>query len=202
MSETGAVKFRCEQIPVKLDWFPGFDELNACRRKLRELGLIGVDANEIGYGNLSVRNGATQEFYITGSGTGYLAELTPADCAKVVWYDLIGNAVRCEGVAVASSESLTHAAVYESDPHAAAVIHCHSAALWNRLLDLAPTTAPEVEYGTPAMAFEVQRLFERTNVKELKIFVMAGHEEGIAAFGASIEEAFDVLLRHGLAPSW
>jgi hypothetical protein len=29
-------------------------ELNACRRKLLELGLIGLDSNGIGFGNLSV----------------------------------------------------------------------------------------------------------------------------------------------------
>ena len=116
MSETGSIKFTCDRVAVELSRFAGFDELNKYRRKLLRLGTIGVDANGVGFGNLSVRNGATSRFYITGSGTGKLLELTPADCARVVAYDFARNWLQCEGLTVASSESLTHAAVYESDP--------------------------------------------------------------------------------------
>ena len=115
MSETGSVKFTCDRVAVELSRFAGFDELNKYRRKLLRLGTIGIDRNGVGFGNLSVRNGATY-FYITGSGTGKLPELTPADCARVVAYDFARNWLQCEGLTVASSESLTHAAVYESDP--------------------------------------------------------------------------------------
>ena len=40
-----------------------------------EQRLIGVDSNGIGFGNLSVRDGATRNFYITGSATGGLARV-------------------------------------------------------------------------------------------------------------------------------
>jgi hypothetical protein len=43
VSETGSVKFTCQQVPVEIGAFAGFAELNEYRRKLRELGLIGVD---------------------------------------------------------------------------------------------------------------------------------------------------------------
>lgn len=194
MSETGVVKFRCERLPLSLAEFPGFAELHACRRKLRALGCIGVDANGIGYGNLSMRARLTSAFYITGSGSSALSDLTPADCAKVIAYDFAANCVRCEG-AVASSESLTHAAIYQADADARAVIHCHAAELWARALDDAPTTSREVDYGTPAMADEVLRLFAMTNVKEKRFFVMAGHAGGVMAFGASMDEAFAALTR-------
>jgi len=173
VSETGSVKFKCEQVPIEISRFAGFAELNRYRRKLLALGMIGVDASGVGFGNLSIRDGATAQFYITGSATGRIPELMPADYARVVAYDFARNWLQCEGSTIASSESLTHAAVYESDPTARAVIHCHDIKLWAALLDKAPTTPKRVEYGTPEMAYAVRRLFEGTDVEKRKIFVMA-----------------------------
>lgn len=97
MSETGSVKFTCEQVAAETTRFAGFAELNRYRRKLLDLGMIGVDASGVGFGNLSIRNGATSRFYITGSATAGIPELTPADCAKVVAYDFERNWLQCEG---------------------------------------------------------------------------------------------------------
>jgi len=194
VSETGSVKFRCEQVAVEISRFAGLAELNRYRRKLLSLGMIGVDASGIGFGNLSIRSGATSQFYITGSATGRIPELTPADYAKVIAYDFARNWLQCEGSTVASSESLTHAAVYESDSTAGAVIHCHDMKLWAALLDNAPTTPKRVDYGTSEMAHAVQRLFEITDVKKRKIFVMAAHEGGLVTFGKDLPEAFGVLM--------
>ena len=188
------IKFRCEHEKTAAAPFAGFDELNVCRSKLRQRDLIGMDASGIGFGNLSVRDNANG-FRITGSGTGGLPELTLADYTKVVAYDFTRNWLRCEGPAVASSESLTHAAVYESEPTAGAVIHCHNSKLWATLLNHAPTTSKAAEYGTPELAFEVERLFENSDVKARKIFVMAGHEGGVVVFGKNLGEAFALLER-------
>ena len=195
MNETGSVKFKCEQVPIEISRFAGFAELNRYRRKLFARGMIGVDASGVGFGNLSIRNGATSRFYITGSATGGISELMPANCAKVVAYDFARNWLQCEGSAAASSESLTHAAVYESDPTARAVIHCHDMKLWAALLDKAPTTPKRVEYGTPEMAYAVRRLFEATDVEKRKIFVMAAHDGGLVTFGKDLQEAFGILMR-------
>lgn len=195
MKETGAIKFVCEQVAVEILPFAGFAELNKYRRKLLKLGKVGVDANGIGFGNLSVRNGVSSHFYITGSGTGAISELRSGDFAKVVAYDFARNWLRSEGHTIASSESLTHAAVYESDPAARVVIHCHDMELWAALLDKVPTTPEKVEYGTPEMAYSVRRLFEFTDVKHRKIFVMAAHHGGLVVFGRDVEEAFETLMR-------
>ena len=189
------IKFTCEQAAAEITPFDGFAELNAYRRKLLQLRLIGVDANGIGFGNLSIRDGATKNFYITGSATGGKPELTLADCARVVAYDFEKNWLRYEGSAIPSSESLTHAAIYESDAKAGSVIHCHDSKLWAALLNQAPTSSKAVEYGTPEMAYEMTRLFKVTDVQSRKILVMAGHEGGIVAFGKDLEEAFVVLMR-------
>ena len=193
MNETGSVKFKCEQVPIEICRFAGFAELNRYRRKLLSLGMIGVDPSVVGFGNLSIRNGATSRFYITGSATAGISELMPTDCAKVVAYDFARNWLQCEGSTVASSESLTHAAVYESDPTARAVIHCHDMKLWAALLEKAPTTPKRVEYGTSEMAHAVRRLFEATDVEKRKIFVMAAHDGGLVTFGRDLQEAFGIL---------
>jgi len=188
------IKFSCEHEKTTAAQFGGLDELNAFRSKLRQRGLIGMDPSGIGFGNLSVRDHANG-FHITGSGTGGLPELTPGDYTKVVAYDFAGNWLRCEGPAMASSESLTHAAVYESEPTAGAVIHCHNSTLWTALLDHAPTTSKAAECGTPELALAVERLFKNSDVKAKKIFVMAGHEGGVVVFGKNLGEAFAVLER-------
>ena len=189
------IKFTCEHAVAEITPFGGFAELNAYRRKLLHHRVIGVNANGIGFGNLSIRDGATKNFYVTGSATGGKLELTLADCARVMAYDFHKNWLRYEGSAIPSSESLTHAAVYESDAKAGSVIHCHDSKLWAALLNKAPTSSKAVDYGTPEMACEVRRLFNVTDVQNRKILVMAGHQGGIVAFGKDLEEAFAVLMR-------
>ena len=188
------IKFTCEQAATEITRFGALAELNAYRRKLLHHRVIGVNANGIGFGNLSIRDSATKNFYITGSATGRKPELTLANCARVVAYDFEKNWLRYEGSAIPSSESLTHAAVYESDAKAGSVIHCHDSKLWAALLNKAPTSSKAVHYGTPEMACEVTRLFKITDVQSTKILVMAGHEGGIVAFGKDLEEAFAVLM--------
>ena len=189
------IKFSCERVAGGIASFDGLAELNVYRRKLLDLHLIGVDPNGIGFGNLSVRDGATDNFYITGSATGDINELALANCAKVVACDFGKNQVRYKGAAMPSSESLTHAAIYESDATAGAVVHCHCSKLWAAVLNGAPTTSKAAEYGTPEMANEIMQLFTRTNVQSRKIVIMAGHEGGILTFGKDLEETFAVLMR-------
>jgi L-ribulose-5-phosphate 4-epimerase len=189
------IKFSCGRVAGEIASFGGLAELNAYRRKLLDLRLIGVDPTGVGYGNLSVRDGATKNFYITGSATGGIPELAPANCAKVVACDFERNLVRYQGSVMPSSESLTHAAIYESDATAGAVVHCHCSRLWAAILNEAPTTSNAVEYGTAEMAYEMTQLFTRTNAQLRKNVVMAGHEGGILTFGKDLEEAFAVLMR-------
>ena len=158
------VKFTYERARPDIAPFDALTELNACRRKLLQQRLIGLDANGIGFGNLSVRDGVSGNFYITGSATGGLPELTPTDCVRVVAYDFAKNWLRYEGAAIPSSESLTHAAIYESDPTISAVIHCHDSVLRRTRLDRVPTTSKAIAYGTPEMAYEIMRLFTVSDV--------------------------------------
>jgi Class II Aldolase and Adducin N-terminal domain len=193
MNETGAVKFHFDSSGIELAPFPGFRELNAARQELRRRGLLGVDGSGIGFGNVSMRDGTTDSFYITGSGSGVLSSLGRQDYAKVVAWDFERNWLRCAGRAIASAESLTHAAVYATVAEVRVVVHGHDAGLWQCLLERGCATRPDVPYGTPEMAREVQRLFRETDVRANRIFGMAGHRDGIVAFGEDFQEALAAL---------
>ena len=195
------VKFTYQRAGADIAPFDALTELNACRRKLLERHLVGMDSKGVGFGNLSIRDGLTGNFHITGSATGGLPELTMTDCVRIAEYDFGRNWVRYEGAAIPSSESLTHAAIYQSDLSTSAVIHCHDSVLWATLLGRAPTISGTVAYGTPEMAYEIMRLFTASNVRRRQIFVMGGHEAGIVAFGKNFEDAFDVLMRERKASS-
>lgn len=189
------VKFSCQRVPGDISSFAALAEVNAYRAKLLELDVLGVDSNGIGFGNLSVRDGRTGNFYVTASRTGGKLELTLPDCAKVVACDFRTNAIRFQGSSIPSSESLTHAAIYASDPRAGAVIHCHDCNLWTALLNRAPTTSEAAEYGTPKLAYEIIALLKDSDAQNRKIVVLAGHQSGIVTFGKDLDEAFAVLIR-------
>lgn len=192
MSETGSVKFHHDTDGVALPPFPGFEELNHARQELRRLGLLG-DESGIGFGNVSLRDGATDSFYITGSGTGALPVLALQDYAKVIVWDFERNWLRSAGQAIASAESLTHAAIYSRIAEARVVLHGHDPNLWRSERANGIATRPDVLYGTPEMAREVQRLLGESEVRTRKIFAMSGHVDGIVVFGRDFPEALAIL---------
>ena len=195
MSEEGYVKYQCEWIVDDPVPYHQISELNRWRNKLYQLGLIGVYENGIGYGNISQRLEGDQ-FIVSGTATGKLPELKSVHYTKVVEFNLKENTLVCHGPIKASSESMSHGVIYQENPGINAAIHIHDLHLWKKLLNKVPTTNPNVAYGTPAMANEIIRLFNESDVLEKKIFVMAGHEEGVFTFGKDLEEAGKVLLRN------
>jgi L-ribulose-5-phosphate 4-epimerase len=194
MKETGVIKFNCKWVKSAALPYSTIAELNDWRNKMFALGFIGLNEDKIGYGNISFRL-SDKEFIISGSATGNLEKLSNENYTKVVAYNFENNAVTCSGPCLASSESLTHAALYECDKNINAVIHIHHNTLWNKLLNQIPTTSAAVEYGTPAMALEVKRLYRESNLKSNKILAMAGHQDGIIAFGENLKEAGNLLLQ-------
>jgi hypothetical protein len=65
------MKFTYQRARADIGPFNTLAELNACRRKLLELRLIGLDSNGIGFGNLSVREGASRKFLHHGFSDGW-----------------------------------------------------------------------------------------------------------------------------------
>lgn len=171
-----------------------FELINPWREKLFAHGLIGKYPDNIGYGNTSIRNHNSQNFYITGTATGREIKLTPRHYTRVTSFNLETNSCECEGPIQASAESMTHAAFYKLDASINAVIHIHNLYMWENLFDKIPTSKIEVTFGTVEMAREIVRLYLETNLPEKKIMVMGGHKEGIISFGKTAQEAGDTLL--------
>ena len=191
----GYIKFQCNWekqkilIPEEL-----FLQLETERTILYTIGLIGMYPDGIGFGNISVRlNGGA--FIITGSATGQFYTLDQSHYALVSEYNCEDNSISCKGLTKASAESLTHAAVYEALPEVGAVVHVHCLWLWKKLLNNYPTTSGEIEYGTPEMALAVQSLAAELRMKDEKIIIMGGHQEGILAFGQNLEEATTQIIK-------
>jgi L-ribulose-5-phosphate 4-epimerase len=193
MQEEGVIKFNSTWIKeVPLD-FELIKELNEWRNKLYQAHLVGMNKDGIGYGNISIRF-KQNSFIITGSSTGKFERLNNFHYTRVTAFDLDKNSLTTVGPIIASSESLTHAMIYENQKNVNAVMHVHHHKLWKKLLLTLPSTNKEVEYGTPAMAREILRLFKESNLAEEKIFAMGGHEDGVVSFGKDLEEAGEIIF--------
>ncbi len=170
-------------------------DLERWRKPLLDAGLVGYyEELGIGYGNISVRAADDGQFIVSGTQTGHLPTTGPQHYALVTGYDIAANRVSCRGAVQASSESLTHAAIYELAPTIKAVVHIHDMCMWNDLKSKAATTHADVAYGTPEMAEEFQRLFRETDFAETGIAAMAGHESGVVSIGRSLQEAANRVL--------
>ncbi len=166
------------------------EELDAWRRPLFDAGLIGEYTElGIGYGNLSLRCGEPGQFLISGTQTGHIPATDRTHYSLVTAWSTHTNRVCCVGPVQASSEAMTHAALYELDLNIGAIVHVHSKELWHRYMHVLPTTRDDIAYGTPEMANEFRRLYLDTDFRRTALAVMAGHEEGVLSFGASLEQA-------------
>jgi ribulose-5-phosphate 4-epimerase/fuculose-1-phosphate aldolase len=153
------------------------------------LGLIGVYPDGIGYGNVSIRY--EHGCIISGTSTGATKILGSQAYCHVRSFDLKANTVITEGPVQASSESMTHCAIYQANPQVQCVLHIHNLKLWQHLLDQNyPSTLASIGYGTPEMAQGVAKLVQDED-GPASLLVMAGHEEGIVAYGPTISVALD-----------
>lgn len=193
--EEGYIKF-------SVDWEKGeaveaafLEEVIQVRQQLYQRGWIGVYPDGVGYGNISKRRDAEGRFVISGTATGHLENLTPEHFSRVEEVVVAENRVRCSGPVVASSESMSHAAIYRQNREVQGVIHIHCMTLWEKWKDRAPTTPESIPYGTPEMAFAIMDLLDDPDRARWQFFVMGGHREGCMAFGKNLWDALEILLK-------
>ena len=190
MTEEGVIKFKLNwqrSAPLEMT-----EKICLAREELYSQGLIGIGTDGIGYGNVSCRRGSG--FLITGSQTGGTRQLTAEHIAFVTSYSFTENRIDCRGPVKASSESLSHAALYSCDPKVMAVAHVHSSGLWHSAIDQLPTTDRKIPYGTPQMADEIIRLYRNSDLPESKVLIMGGHQDGIISIGSTLDECLTALF--------
>ncbi|MGD8569165.1 MAG: class II aldolase/adducin family protein [Gammaproteobacteria bacterium] len=200
-NEEGVVKYQLDYHKSAALHAALINELNAWRAILYKLQLVGRDEHRYGgygYGNLSCRyQRHGEEFIITGTQTSHIAETSAEHYVLVKQSDAAHNKLIAEGPVKPSSEALTHGTVYQSDPDIQFVFHAHSPHIWSRaaVLDI-PSTGLNVAYGTPEMAHEIQQLIRDPAVKAQSIISMAGHQDGIIAFGSTAEHTGLTLVKY------
>lgn len=173
-------------------------QISSWRTIMLQLGMLGQTPqryDNYGFGNISQRYGSNDQFIISGTQTGGITQMTAADYALVTLCQPEHNRIVAVGETKPSSEAMTHGQLYQLSADINFVIHAHCPQIWQiaSALQLAQTRA-EVPYGTVAMADEVARLFCQTDVLSQGLFTMAGHEDGVVAFGQSAQQAAQRLM--------
>ncbi|MBK8970437.1 MAG: class II aldolase/adducin family protein [Hahellaceae bacterium] len=111
-----------------------------------------ISANVLGPGG---------EFVISGTQTGGKPELDASDYARVLEADVAHNRLRSTGETKPSSESLTHALLYQLSRDVVSVVHVHCPRLWGAATRLSlPCTPASAPYGSLAMVDAVRRLWQ------------------------------------------
>jgi Ribulose-5-phosphate 4-epimerase and related epimerases and aldolases len=193
--EEGYVKYNPVHHKGNPPWHKGLALLDSVRTELYDLGLIGEYGNGISYGNISIRNTASDScFVISGTGTGKIRCLGDKGYCLVTKFDIDSNIVESIGPLQASSESLTHGAIYMANRRVQCVIHVHSRMFFNALLANDSFYTPDnMAYGTPELAVSVINLVEKI-LKDKSLFVTKGHENGIFIYAPSIIQARDLFF--------
>ena len=190
----GVIKFQCQFTIDSIIYPEHIVQLNTIRAKAIAMHWIGEGKSGIGFGNLSQRD-SHGSFLISGSQTGGTENLGVEGYSRVTDWNIDENWIVCKGLCKASSESMSHAAIYEMNDEIRASIHIHSQQIWNTWTNLNTRTNPLVAYGTPGMAREIQRAIRENGMEMGGVLCMGGHEDGIIAWGSSLEDAWEKLIR-------
>lgn len=197
----GVIKYTLNHRPTEIK-IPDtrYSQLIALRDKLWSLNLIGVYPENyymtpgVGFGNASMRYTDDHQFLVSGSQTGEKSTTTKEDYALVLDFNIDENLLISKGPCKPSSESLTHAAVYEVAPEVKVVIHVHHKGMWEAFDRFhMPTTPEDVLYGTPEMARAIQEVYHQ-HPKLQRPVCMRGHIEGLLTWGETVEEALELYL--------
>lgn len=192
---------------------PGYEYavVERYRKILNDLNLIGAYDNGLGFGNISMRKDYRRlerterpQFIITGTQTGHLKDLTGEHYTRVIDFDIREFSVTAQGMVRASSETVTHASIYEMNPSIRAVVHIHQPKIWKGMIAAGyPSTSKWIPYGTYEMAAAVKDCIGETTQG---LIVMKGHEEGVIAYGPNsnttmhlIEKVYKQFVDQGFA---
>ncbi len=197
MASDGVIQFQLHHRDAPPPDAAATQGLSGLRDALHARGWIGRDPARyggLGYGNVSSRI-AGESFVVSATQTGHLSTLAAVDWVTVTAASPATNQLWSEGAGKPSSESLTHAAIYQACV-ATFVCHIHHPALWNAVCFGAmalPMTPASATYGTPAMAAALSHISTTTNLPFAA--AMSGHEDGMMAAADSPEALLELLDR-------
>ena len=197
MASDGVIQFQLHHRAAPPPDAAATEILSSLRDALHARGWIGRDPARyggLGYGNVSRRLEA-EAFLVSATQTGHLSTLAALHWVTVTAASPATNELWSEGASKPSSESLTHAAIYQACV-ATFVCHIHHPALWNAVCFGAmalPMTPASATYGTPAMAAALSHISTTTNLPFAA--AMSGHEDGLMAASDSPAELLELLDR-------
>lgn len=200
--DDGVIKYdRSNFSPIESINEEEYNDIEYQRKKLYQLELIGVDQkNAIGYGNISKRYDLQKfkttpnpQFIITGTQTGKYQNLDGKGYTRVLDFNIEESKIHSMGAIQASSEALTHAAIYEANPNVKAIVHIHSEKIWNYLIKINKLKIDStIEYGTVEMAKASGLISKKFNHY---CFPMTGHYSGVIHFSDTLEKCTDEIIQ-------
>lgn len=187
----GVIRFRVHLNRTPLHEDAEIRQLIVWRDILYRLGLVGQDPlrySGLGFGNLSVRSRKEPDtFMVTASQTGGIERLCGMHFCRVIAWKFEPPELWAEGLTSPSSESLTHAAIYESEKRVGAVIHVHCPEIWHQADTIGLAVSdPAAGCGTSALALEMRSMMAALKPSNGGIWILGGHEDGVIAFGADL----------------
>ncbi len=197
----GVIKFdQSDFTPISGIPVHEYRVLERYRQLMNELELISAYEDGFGFGNISkivdysnIYRSDKPQFLISGSQTGHLKNLTGEHYTRILDFDIEQFFVKTQGAIKASSETLTHAAIYDQNPAIKAIIHFHNIGIWKALIKSnCPATSRWIEYGTFEMAVATM---QHIGSKTQGYFVMRGHREGVVVYGPSLNAVFNQVIR-------
>lgn len=207
MHNDGVVKYRSDHVNGPPLQHMLLKSLDAVRTFLFQQRLTGQTEAGIGYGNISLRQKpGAKPFIISATSTGGIEHLGSEGYSLVHEYSLQDNWLRSHGPKGASSESLTHAGIYEAKDAVNCIAHIHNERLFRILSnfgaprihtnyqkqDIALLCTPQsAAYGTPEIALAAKSVAAQGPDKG--IIVMLGHLDGIIVYAKNIGELQSIL---------
>lgn len=187
MTEEGIIKYKCNHNNSEPLSYAEISVIEAVRKRMKKLNLIGeYEDLGLGFGNISIR-AKEKKFLISGSQTGNLEVLTGDHYVYVTDYSLKNNSIESKGPIPPSSESLSHAAIYDHNSKVQAVIHIHNNEIWTKLHEFDIDSTPkEVEYGTQEMALAIQKAIGSNSEG---VVLMKGHDDGVLIYAETLPKA-------------
>ncbi len=184
MEQESYIKFDCQHTYQSVELPQQIDELIDLGNALKRKGLIGKIDDSMGFGNISFKDSKTGLIFISASKTGIPCKYTKEHFCRIDEWNAEKNLVVSRGLMPASSETLSHLAVYEALDWVRCVVHIHSEYLWETMFDKELTSSQDIKYGTKEMYFEIVRLLSECSNQN--ILVMGGHKNGTIFWNTDI----------------